>query len=517
MPMVNFFPSLRLRIKFFLSMLVLIFGIIGGMLYIIFVREKQTIMAELQRRAIDLTAMLAYVSAPEVTAHHYVALQNAIDGIKNRPDLRQVMILDRAGKVLAHNNVSECDKVYSDALTQRILMSNSSLALPIYSHGNERVLDVATPIFLGAKQKVGYARAVVSVAEADEAINALVWPILFLGFAGFGVACILAAVFSRVVTQPLQRLDQQALQISRGERDIQIEVTAQDEIGHLQQALKNMIEDIRLQSRLSALGATTASLAHEIRTPLISITRHIHELISQSAAPEAGNRLLGEINQLNDLVKQLLQFSQKNKLALGRADINELLKQALVLLSEPLQQKNIKVLPDFQPLPLIAADKNLLQSVFSNIIINAIQAMPEQGELNLETKLLQNPQEMLPQYKSQPWGRTAPDEAPERRSFSFLQRLKNLILVGPATRTQRILLSKLPPAQQAIMITFRDTGCGIPKALLEQLFLPFVTTKKDGNGLGLALSHKIIQEHQGTITVESKEGFGTTFTILLPV
>jgi signal transduction histidine kinase len=67
------------------------------------------------------------------------------------------------------------------------------------------------------------------------------------------------------------------------------------------------------------------------------------------------------------------------------------------------------------------------------------------------------------------------------------------------------------------MVTIRDNGCGIPKALMDRLFLPFFTTKKNGNGLGLALSHKIIQEHGGTITVESQEGQGTTFTIILPV
>ena len=521
MPMVIFFQSLRLRIKFFLSMMVLILGIIGGMLYIIFVREKQTIIAELQRRAIDLTAMLAYVSAPEVAAQHYIALQNAIDGIKNRPDLRLVMILDRTGKILAHNNVTECDKVYSDSLTQLILMSSSSLALPIYRRNDERVLDVATPVYLGAKQKVGFARAVISVAGADEAINVLVWRILLLGFAGFGVAFILAAIFSRVVTQPLQRLDQQALQISRGERDIQIEVTSQDEIGHLQQALKTMVEDVRLQSRLSALGATTANLAHEIRTPLISITRHIHELISQSAAPEAGNRLLGEINQLNDLVKQLLQFSQKNKLALGRADVNELIKETLFLLAEPLETQSIKVYPDFQPLPLIAVDKNLMQSVFRNLIMNAMQAMSAAGELQIETRVLP----VLPGTAAAPRTKLAPSAdplaAPEKPAASrwpqVFRKLRNSVLVEPATRAHRALLAKLPPEKQAIMITFRDNGCGISKALLEQLFLPFVTTKKDGNGLGLALSHKIVQEHHGAITVESQEGFGTTFSIFLPV
>jgi len=520
----NTLQSLRLEVKFFFGMMLLICGILLGMLYLVFTREKQLILQEVETRARDLTEMLAFTSMPEMARNNYGALQTFIDGLKYRPDLHQVMVFNATGKMLAHSDATECDKIYADTLTQRILSSQAFIALPAYHLNGEKMLDAAMPIFLNSRQKIGFSRALISLQRTDEAIRDLTWRVLGFGVAGVFVAFILVAVFSRLVTQPLQRLDEKALQISRGERDIQIEVTAQDEIGHLQQALKNMIDDVRLQSRLSALGATTANLAHEIRTPLIIITRQINELISQSASPEVGNRLLGEISQLNDLVNQLLQFSQKNKLALGRTDINELLKQTLFLLAEPLNEQRIKIFPAFQPLPLIAVDKNLMQSVFSNIIVNAMQAMAEPGELRIETRLLPAPSETALQHKIHPRRSADPfDESEEKapptgnRWPQFFQKLKSSLIVEPASRARRILLAKLPPERQALMITFRDNGCGISKEMLEQLFLPFVTTKKDGNGLGLALSHKIVQEHHGTITVESKEGFGTTFNILLPV
>jgi signal transduction histidine kinase len=282
-----------------------------------------------------------------------------------------------------------------------------------------------------------------------------------------------------------------------------------------------MIEEVRLQSRLSALGATTANLAHEIRTPLTVITRYANELIRQSSAAELGAKLLNEINRLHDLVEQLLQFSQRRKLVRSRTNLNDLIEQALFLLDGPIQEQRIRIHRDLQPLPIIAADKNLLHSVFTNLITNAIEAMGEEGELHLQAKLLPA---QLSEHTAN--GEAAPDlqnagktaaPRPEVHGLrKFFRRLRRRLVVESGAPAQHAHLAKLPPDKQAVMLTIRDTGCGIPKELMDRLFLPFFTTKKNGNGLGLALSHKIIQEHGGTISVESQEGRGTTFIIMLP-
>jgi len=197
------------------------------------------------------------------------------------------------------------------------------------------------------------------------------------------------------------------------------------------------------------------------------------------------------------------------------------LKQNLFLFAALLNERRIKVETRFQQdLPPVAVDKNLMQSVFRNLILNAIEAMPEKGVLYLETRTLPPPQpnEAWPQAGSRPLLATPENHPPAatKGGQKIWQKFRRYFIVEPATPACRVLLTKLPPEKQVMMITFRDNGCGISKEILEQLFLPFVTTKKGGNGLGLALSHKIIQEHHGTITVDSREGFGTTFTILLP-
>jgi signal transduction histidine kinase len=210
----------------------------------------------------------------------------------------------------------------------------------------------------------------------------------------------------------------------------------------------------------------------------------------------------------------------------SRTNLNDLIEQALFLLDSPIQERRIRIHRDLQPLPIIAVDKNLLHSVFTNLITNAVEAMGEEGELHLQTMLL--PAQLSAQPASTGNGESASTpglqntEAPAaprpgtRGLGKFFRRLRRRFVVESGAQTRHAHLTKLPPDKQAIMATIRDNGCGIPKELMDRLFLPFFTTKKNGNGLGLALSHKIIQEHGGTITVESQEGQGTTFTIILP-
>jgi signal transduction histidine kinase len=520
------FLRLRLEVKFFLTIMVLVISLISAVLYLVYSQQERSILAEVEARANDLATVLAFSGVRANLEGNYLGLQELVDSIKNRNDVRQAMFLDLEGKVLAHNYAAERDKVYTDSLTQKILHADSCLSvINYYLFEKEKVVDVATPVIVSG-QKIAVARVIISLNTAERAIQSMTKQILVLGSVSVLVVLVLVALFSRSVTQPLRKLHGEARQISLGNRDIQIAVTAQDEIGTLQRALKTMVEEVRLQSRLSALGATTANLAHEIRTPLTVITRYANELIRQTGAPELGAKLLNEINRLHDLVEQLLQFSQKRKLVRSRTCLNDLIGQALYLLDGPIQERRIRVHPDLQPQPIIAVDKNLLQSVFTNLITNAIEAMGEEGGLHLQTKLLPaqlnghngyaGNGKLTPSPDQQNAGEPAVPRPKVHDWLKVLRKLQRPFLVESGTPAHHAHLANLPIDQQAIMITIRDTGCGIPQALMDRLFLPFFTTKRNGNGLGLALSHKIIQEHGGTITVESQEGQGTTFTIMLP-
>lgn len=520
------FSRLRLEVKFFLIIMVLVIGLISAVLYLVYSQQEQLTLKEVEARAYDLATVLAFAGVRPYLEQDYLGLQDLVDNIKNREDVLQVMLLGLDSKVLVHNFVAHRGTVYDDSLTLRMLCSDDRFIIAYHIQGKENVVDVATPVIVSGR-KAAVARVMISLHCAERAIQSMARQIWALGGISVVVVLALVALFSRRVTQPLRQLDYKARQISRGEREVQIEVTARDEIGTLQQALKMMIEEVRLQSRLSALGATTANLAHEIRTPLTVITRYANELIRQSSAPELGAKLLNEINRLNDLAQQLLQFSQKRKLMRSRTCLNDLIEQALFLLDGPIQERHMRIHRDLRPLPIIAVDKNLLHSVFTNLITNAIEAMAEEGELHLQAKLLpaqlngHNGSAGNGESVSTPGRQNAGEPAPPRPKVQswrkVLRRLRRPFLVESGRQTYQAHLAKLPPDKQAVMITIRDNGCGISKEHMDRLFLPFFTTKKNGNGLGLALSHKIIQEHGGTITVESQEGQGTTFAIILPV
>jgi signal transduction histidine kinase len=518
----RFFFQLRLRVKFSLTMLGLVLALVAIVLYLFYTRQKEWILAEVQERAVDLTTVLAFAGARASLEDNYLVLQELIDSIGNREEVAQVMILSSEGKVLAHNYTGQRGKLYQEQ-PRRNANGESSPVVATYQSGKESFIDVIAPIIVAGEQKA-FARVIISLEKARQTIRATAQRILLIGLVSVAVALFLAAFLSGLVIKPLKQLYDNARQISLGAREIQIEVTALDEIGTLQQALKTMLEEVRLRSRLAALGETMANLAHEIRTPLTVISKYLE---AGESAPRAERRqmVLGEVNRLNDLVEQLLLFSKNRKFMFSRTNLIDLIEQALFLHEALIQKRRLRVQRDFEKLPPIAADKNLLQSVFMNIISNAIEAMNDEGSLVIQARLVQ----------------AQPDRAAAfpvaRPPASWLQRmgkgLRERLLVAREKKSaaetsqlaaapahgwpQTLPLPLLHSDKDAIVITIADNGHGIPEELLGKLFLPFFTTKENGTGLGLALSHKVIQEHGGTIHVQSKVGKGTILTITFPL
>jgi len=217
--------------------------------------------------------------------------------------------------------------------------------------------------------------------------------------------------------------------------------------------------------KMAAVGRLTASLAHEINNPLQAIQNSLHLAAHPGLAPEQRQRFLEmaqtEVNRLIQIVHRMLDFYRPSS-AMKVLNINRSVEDALAIAGKRLQQTRIHVEARLAAdLPPVRGIANQLTQVFLNIVINAIEAMPDGGTL---------------------W-------------------------VGTAHHIQ---------AKQ-VVIAFRDSGPGIPAEIREHLFEPFHTSKPTGTGLGLAISYGIIERHNGTIEVESPPGGGTTFIIRLPV
>src|SRR4030043_677198 len=230
--------------------------------------------------------------------------------------------------------------------------------------------------------------------------------------------------------------------------------------------IKALEEKLRQADRLAALGTLSAGLAHEIRNPLSAIKTFVQLLPKKVENPSFMEKfnitVPREIERINQLVEDLLELTRKRIRLLVDLKVDSLIHQVIDLHGEELKRRQIAFQDHLNKTILpVHGDAETLYRAFSNLIINAIQAMPYGGTLSIS--------------------------------------------------------SKLDSSSTSLEITFRDTGIGMDETTAKNIFNPFFTTKDKGVGLGLALTRKIIEDHRGTIEVVSEKGMGTTFTVLLPV
>ena len=242
-----------------------------------------------------------------------------------------------------------------------------------------------------------------------------------------------------------------------------------EELKRINQELFETQKNLARSERLAVAGQLAASLAHEIGTPLNSISGHVQLLARRKGLDDVSQRRIQIIeNQIENIVrtvKQLLSWTRKFDLKIEAVDLRRALKESILVSSPALQQRKIKVQMDLpRDCPQIYGDAGYLQQVFLNFINNSMDAMPEGGELRLRLRY------------------PAPDAA-------------------------------------EVAVEVSDTGHGIKPEMLPRIFEPMFTTKHMGTGagLGLAICEQIVRQHGGTIQVESELRCGTTFKITLPV
>ncbi|NDY41407.1 PAS domain S-box protein [Dissulfurirhabdus thermomarina] len=245
------------------------------------------------------------------------------------------------------------------------------------------------------------------------------------------------------------------------------------------------LEEQRLAriDRLASLGELAAGIAHEIRNPLAGLAGAL-QVIAKDLRKDGGppeevlDEIFRQIGRLDGFVTNLLVFARPFQPRFSSVNVDEVIESALFLVSKKVRDKDIRVELDFGAgQPPVQGDPSLLQQVFLNLVLNAVDAMAPGGTLSIHTC----------------W----PEKAAACRRPAC---------ISPAGRD----------AAGTVRVVFRDTGHGIPAEALDAVFNPFYTTKSGGTGLGLAISHRFIEQHDGTIRVDSTPGEGTVFTICLP-
>jgi PAS domain S-box-containing protein len=258
--------------------------------------------------------------------------------------------------------------------------------------------------------------------------------------------------------------------------------------------IQTLERQLRRADQLAALGQMAAGVAHEIKNPLASV-RAFTQLVSRKHQErgflERFDRIvLRELDRINQIVEELLELARPARLQCAPVAVPAILQRVAEVYAERIQQQDILLKTVFGAnLPLILADAEQLYRAFVNLVLNAIEAMDTGGELTITCRPVPRP---LVNLAASGLGQG-------------LDEPQNVPAVAHDLYTSNI------------EVAISDTGAGIPAEQLDVLFMPFHTTKPKGTGLGLALTHKIIEEHHGSIHVASQMGHGTVMTVTLPV
>ena len=298
----------------------------------------------------------------------------------------------------------------------------------------------------------------------------------------------------RWVTQPISKLTEGTKSLAKGNLDYKIDLKSGDELSKLAQAFNQMALDLkkarerilqdaetkvelernlRQSEKLATIGQLTSGLAHEIGTPLNVIygrTELIKRRLGDKEIQKNLDTILYETERITKIIQQLLGFVRKKKPEQKPLNLCVILETSLDLLDHQIEKQRVKVLKDLKDnLPHVLGDPDQLQQVFLNLILNAIQSMPEGGTLRLSA-------------------------SPKRVSKEGLE----------------------DDQRHYMEISVEDTGVGMQEDVIQNIFNPFFTTKDTGTGLGLMVTQGIVQDHEGWIDVESEVRKGSVFRVYLP-
>jgi signal transduction histidine kinase len=348
---------------------------------------------------------------------------------------------------------------------------------PVFTAANQSVTNQAASNPSGEnRQLLGVLLVGSSRRPLIELQRQVVSTAMLVGGVGILIAVLASLWFAARVTRPVESLAEAARRVAAGDLGAKVEVESGDELGELAAAFNRMTEDLAEQKdrtlqaeRVAAWRELARRLAHELKNPLFPLQVTVENLLrAKQKSPamfeevfhEGTATLLAEIDNLKTIIGRFSEFSKMPQPQRRPTQVNDVARSVLRVFQAQLQEKNqIVVRTELaETLPEISADPDLLHRALQNLVLNAIDAMPQGGELAIRTATLDD----------------------------------------------------------GVEISVSDTGSGLTPEECERLFTPYYTTKQHGTGLGLAIVQSVVSDHGGKISVESTKEKGATFRIELP-
>ncbi len=435
-------------------------------------------------RPVERGTILMLLSFDEyVFLSRQIIIQSFLEDFAGKGNITYLSVVDPTGKVIAQTGEKVLDPIAENP--DRIKIRNSSL---FWIKGKrEDFLEVVRP-FRPAGKNLGFVRLGLSLKEVNPILGQSRRNIILMGIVLLGLGMISLFFIFRLQSRHFQKMEE-------------------------------MENEIRLKEELSAMGQLAAGVAHEIKNPLNAIS-----LVVQRMGKEFGfddpeeqkeydrfTRIVrSEIDRVNRIIGEFLMMAKPLDTKAENQAVVEILEYVLEIMEEEFRQKQIRVIKIWdKDIPQIRCDRFQLTQAFINIFNNALEAMPEGGTLRVTVKTVQ---------------RFPPQAGFGVRRSEFGDRSSEFRVQGPAVgiRSEKKPFTKLTTQSAGLNIDFMeisvtDSGKGISPEDLPKIFAPYYTTKEKGLGLGLAITQRMIQAHEGSLEVQSQQNQGTTVTIHLPV
>ncbi|MBI4248845.1 MAG: HAMP domain-containing histidine kinase [Elusimicrobia bacterium] len=442
---------------------------------------KSHLEHEFQLRSLVLIRNFQSIAGENLSRNQIKAAQDFLDSLLANPDVEEAHLLSPVGKVLASKLRGPAAEPFQPDPEMIAKALNSWTAL----FAAERESGVRYEVIyqrvwsegLSGVSDLGICYLKLTYYRIDSLVRAAAY-VQIAAIAVFtALAVVLAFIFSRRIVRPIEELRAATRVIAQGDFSIQLPVNTADEIGDLTRDFLKMAQELEssrnrlIQSeKMAAVGQMAAGMAHEINNPMGVILGFAQGLAKrlQAGDPMAlpVKSIEREALRCKELMQNLLLFSRSSKSQEREdLDLNASVEGALALVRVRAKMANVELVPEFAAgLPKVTANKNQIQQIVVNLCNNAVDAMPEGGQITVRTGHLAG-----------------------------------------------------PPAQ--IELQVQDTGPGIPEEIRAKIFEPFFTTKSlgKGTGLGLSLVYEIVERHNGTIALESGDKKGANFRMRFPV
>jgi len=482
--------------------------------------ERAHSRSMVEESAARITDVILRSTRYEMLHNDRDALVNIVQELGSEPGIRRIRIFNKDGRITLSNGPAETGQVVNKteegciqchAQVPPLDKPAASARAREFTEGGVRMLGVMRAIYNSpdcssaachahpASQRViGIVDAHLSLAEVDAQMQAhqraLTW--FLVGAIVFG--CAAAVLFMWVVVyRPVKRLIDGAHRVAGGDLAYRLPVRSEDELGDLAAAFNKMTaevegvqakieEQVRRKTaelerahktllsteKMASIGKLAATVAHEINNPLFGILTYARlvlrallklDIPGRDELAEQLQTIERESKRCGDLVKNLLTFSRQAPSNREPNDLNAVVRRAILLVKHKLDMQSVDLVERLAAdLPPAHCDANQIQQVVLVLLVNASEAMPKGGRLEVSTE------------------------------FDA-------------------------PSEQCVVLV-KDNGAGIPEDVLPRIFDPFFTTKEDQlrTGLGLAVAHSIVEQHAGGISVRSTPGEGTEFRVALP-